>query len=390
MAAPGLGAFLQAQKRAKEAALARAQSQKGVSKPGESMKDQKAEGNEQEGKEPEKEKEKEKEKERVTVATLAKQVVDNATANSARMRRYDGDEDQPAVPRIVNFSDSDDDEPPLRPRQMPDLPGFRPPADHDAREPILGKRVIDSVSGVGNWLTGHQQPTMQLSTGQRGVRRIQGLWSDHGHHCLQQAKASITFTFLLKVLALWLLRRKQPRVCRMVELFCLAVPAGDALCRWQKKWPKVPGRVGEGLLRGVQCGREMAGPAAVLDVTEWLQRRTRRRTAGPSSSSDGNGTSEAADDGSVPNIPSIRTSSSTPTQQTPRTPKRLTFQDSVDVNGSPSRHLQGLTDIPTRQGVRKARSMGGTPRDKSTPRARLATPREDALEEEEVEEEEED
>lgn len=88
MAAPGLGAFLQAQKRAKEAALARAQSQKGVSKPGESMKDQKAEGNEQEGKEPEKEKEKEKEKERVTVATLAKQVVDNATANSARMRRY--------------------------------------------------------------------------------------------------------------------------------------------------------------------------------------------------------------------------------------------------------------------------------------------------------------
>lgn len=38
-----------------------------------------------------------------------------------------------------------------------------------------------------------------LDAGQRGVRRIQGLWSDHGHHCLQQAKASITFTFLLKV-----------------------------------------------------------------------------------------------------------------------------------------------------------------------------------------------
>lgn len=84
-------------------------------------------------------------------------------------------------------------------------------------------------------------------------------------------------------------------VCALTVVWAGCVP--------QKKWPKVPGRVGEGLLRGVQCGREMAGPAAVLDVTEWLQRRTRRRTAGPSSSSDGNGTSEAADDGSGVMLP---------------------------------------------------------------------------------------
>ncbi len=103
------------------------------------------------------------------------------------------------------------------------------------------------------------------------MRRIQSVWSEHGAYRMQQAIAGLTLSFAMKVgpcrrcpraactpcerdcslsgcgcdtpsrvsarcvqvLALWLLRRKQPRVCRLVELFCLAVPAGDALCRWQ-------------------------------------------------------------------------------------------------------------------------------------------------------------
>ena len=66
---------------------------------------------------------------------------------------------------------------------------------------------------------------------------------------------------LWQVLALWLLRRKKPRVGRLVELFCLAVPAGDALCRWQVQgliawWPLYAAlpkeRTYERLLRSVE------------------------------------------------------------------------------------------------------------------------------------------
>lgn len=43
--------------------------------------------------------------------------------------------------------------------------------------------------------------------------------------------------------------------------------------------------------------------------------------------------------------------------RTPRTPRRLTFQDTIDGGGSPARHLQGLSDVPLRAGVRKTRCL---------------------------------
>ena len=73
MAAPGagLGAYVQAQKRAKsvEAEISKAHPHKGISKPGESVKDQQSDG------------EDEKEQKEPTVASLAKKVVDKAVGS---------------------------------------------------------------------------------------------------------------------------------------------------------------------------------------------------------------------------------------------------------------------------------------------------------------------
>ncbi len=82
MAAPGagLGAYVQAQKRAKavEAEIAKAHPHKGISKPGESIKDQQTDG------------EDEKEEKEPTVASLAKKVVDKAvgTVSSATALKH--------------------------------------------------------------------------------------------------------------------------------------------------------------------------------------------------------------------------------------------------------------------------------------------------------------
>ena len=56
-----------------------------------------------------------------------------------------------------------------------------------------------------------------------------------------------------------------------------------------------------------------------------------------------------------PPMPHVNTSSRA--AQTPRTPRRLTFQDTIDGGGSPARHLQGLSDVPLRAGVRKTRCL---------------------------------
>lgn len=87
---------------------------------------------------------------------------------------------------------------------------------------------------------------------------------------------------LWQVLALWVLRRKKPRVCRLVELFCLAVPAGDALCRWQVivLWPMcatLPTKRTSGKLLSSAGTAWQPTDLAELHCTSWTSTLTRHQ-----------------------------------------------------------------------------------------------------------------
>ena len=62
-----------------------------------------------------------------------------------------------------------------------------------------GPRIADGLSGAKRWVQGIGQAPLQLSTGQRGVRRVQRVWHEQGNPQLQQMMAGITVTFVLKV-----------------------------------------------------------------------------------------------------------------------------------------------------------------------------------------------
>ncbi len=59
--------------------------------------------------------------------------------------------------------------------------------------------MAEGLGGFSRWARGMGQKPLQLTTGQRGVRRVKHLWRDHGAPGLQQAKAGITFSFVVKV-----------------------------------------------------------------------------------------------------------------------------------------------------------------------------------------------
>lgn len=385
---PGLGAFLKKQAQEAEAAL-----QKGTPKLGDGTKD---------AKEKDKSKDSKAEdasgKQKASAAKPPKQPSPKDTAKNDDYETMDS-----SVARIVNFSDSDADERPLRPRPAPELPPERPPMKPDVKNAMLGKKVYDGVSGMGQWIKGQQAPA-QLSSGQRGIRRIQRAWSQHGSERLQQAKTGMTIDFCLKVLALWLLKKHRPRVHRIVELFCLAVPVADAICSWQQKWPHVPGRLGDGLSQTAQCSRQLAAPAAVADVAAWLHRKARDRCSSNSSSDSANDNGIECTDQPLDTRLTMRPIRTTRPLRTPRGSRMLRRDSSGDSpsksrrlrsegssnspggshrlhressGNSPSaldRQIDGLSELPYRRKIRKSRSAGGTPRDRSTPRARPMTP----------------
>lgn len=67
-------------------------------------------------------------------------------------------------------------------------------------------------------------------------------------------------------------------------------------CWLQQKWPRMlPGRVDEGIGRSLQCSRELAAPAAIVDVAQWLQRRARKHQDSSSTSSDASGSNGPTD-----------------------------------------------------------------------------------------------
>lgn len=59
--------------------------------------------------------------------------------------------------------------------------------------------MAEGLGGFSRWARGMGQKPLQLTTGQRGVRRVKHLWRDHGAPGLQQAKAGITVSFVAKV-----------------------------------------------------------------------------------------------------------------------------------------------------------------------------------------------
>lgn len=387
----GLGAFLKKQAQDAEAAL-----QKGTPKLGDGAKEIK-------------EKTKEKEKDKDADANSAKQKLNAFGAKPAKQHTAkpeqlaENETMDSSVARIVNFSDSDDDEP-LKPRPAPELPPRRPPMKPDEKNAMLGKKVFDGVSGMGQWIKGQTQPA-ELNSGQRGIRRIQRAWSNHGAERLQQAKSSVTVDFLVKVIALWLLKKYRPQFHRVVELCCLAVPISDAIFSWQQQLrPQISGRLGKGLHQTAEVASQFAAPAAVADIGEWLRRKVSNRSGGGSSNSSSSNNETGTDTGNAsPERPSVPEVTMRPIRvRPPRVgPSRLRREGSVDSNGSSrrlrregggspggfgrtrregsgdrssalDRHIDAISE-PRRMKIRKSRSAGTTPRERS-PRVRPSTP----------------
>lgn len=65
--------------------------------------------------------------------------------------------------------------------------------------PTAGKKIAEGFGGMSRALRGVGHAPLQLTTGQRGVRRAKQLWRDHGAGRLQHAKDGITFSFVVKV-----------------------------------------------------------------------------------------------------------------------------------------------------------------------------------------------
>ena len=65
-----------------------------------------------------------------------------------------------------------------------------------------GKRVAEGIGGLGQWAQGMRHAPLQLTTGQRGVRRVQTLWHERAVPHMQQAYSGITLGFVVKVRAL--------------------------------------------------------------------------------------------------------------------------------------------------------------------------------------------
>ena len=62
-----------------------------------------------------------------------------------------------------------------------------------------GKRVAEGIGGLGQWAQGMRHAPLQLSTGQRGVRRVQTLWHERVVPQMRQAYSGITLGFVVKV-----------------------------------------------------------------------------------------------------------------------------------------------------------------------------------------------
>lgn len=362
---PGLGAYIQAQKRQKqiEDQLAKAHKDDDDSK-----KDDDGHGSKsKDGGKGTKDEHKEDQN---TVGALAKTVAKEVIGTVKAVTRTEdpGETMDGSVARIVQFSDSDDDEPKLKPRPAPQLPPKHGDQLHDQRPEhrnVLGKRVAEGLGALGRWAPGMRHSPLQLSTGQTGVRRVKHLWYEQAAPRLQQAYSGITLSFVIKLAVLWLLRRRVPKAVPFLELTSLAIPLTEALAHWRMphhKWPAIPQPAAQGL----QVLRTLATPLLVLDCAAALHRLCSRQPQQPTRG---------------PLLPeTLRRARRVRTRgaRTPRTPKRLTFQGDAepgtDSPVTPSRLLGGLSELPPRGSLRRSRSMGGTPRDKSTPRA-MRTPR---------------
>jgi hypothetical protein len=138
--------------------------------------------------------------------------------------------------------------------------------------------VAEGIGGLGKWAQGMRHAPLQLTTGQRGVRRVQTLWHERAVPQMRQAYSGITLGFVVKVCALlaallagqpnghvctpltcqaedyddefidsqqanqasalqlallWLLRRRAPKALPFLEFTSLAIPLTEALARWQ-------------------------------------------------------------------------------------------------------------------------------------------------------------
>lgn len=64
---------------------------------------------------------------------------------------------------------------------------------------VEGKRVAEGIGGLGRWAQGMRHAPLQLSTGQRGVRRVHTLWHERALPQMRQAYSGITLGFVVKV-----------------------------------------------------------------------------------------------------------------------------------------------------------------------------------------------
>jgi hypothetical protein len=62
--------------------------------------------------------------------------------------------------------------------------------------------VAEGIGGLGQWAQGMRHAPLQLTTGQRGVRRVQTLWHERAVPQMRQAYSGITLSFVLKVCCL--------------------------------------------------------------------------------------------------------------------------------------------------------------------------------------------
>lgn len=133
--------------------------------------------------------------------------------------------------------------------------------------------MAEGLGGVGRWVRGVRHAPLQLTTGQRGIRRINHLWHNAASATgpqLQKPYSGITLSFVVKVSSalscrsltalltsqhaagcpmtssrsrmsdwslqlavLWFLRRRVPKAVPFLELTSLGIPLTEALARWR-------------------------------------------------------------------------------------------------------------------------------------------------------------
>lgn len=59
--------------------------------------------------------------------------------------------------------------------------------------------MAEGLGGLGRWARGMRHAPLQISTGNRGIRRARSLWHEQAMPRLQQAYSGITLSFVVKV-----------------------------------------------------------------------------------------------------------------------------------------------------------------------------------------------